>query len=115
MLMAPLEVLLLLASLHFIEMTLIPMLILDVGAVSTILIVVPGMVVAGIAIVVALFVMVSVFSSRCDGNDQGGAERQRAQYQEPIHVVFPHTGNCISGTVCRVRQAQPSGRIPRGK
>lgn len=64
--MAPLEVLLLLAPIHLIEIPIIPVLLLEIGAVRTIFVVVPRVVVAASSIVVAFFVMVAVVSSSGD-------------------------------------------------
>jgi len=79
MLMAPGKVLLLLGPLYFIEITIIPMLFLEIGAVRTIFVVIPCMVVLTASIVVASFLMVCVVSPRNDRTDHGGAQHQRAQ------------------------------------
>jgi hypothetical protein len=76
--MAPLEVLLLLAPFHSVEITIIAMLLLEIGAVRAIFVAVPRMVVASISIVIAFFGMVPV-SSGYDRTDKRGAQHQRAQ------------------------------------
>jgi hypothetical protein len=76
---APLEVLLLLGPLHFIEIPIIPMLFLEIGAVSAIFVVIPCMVVLAASIVVAFFLMVCVVSPHYDWAEHGGAQHQRAQ------------------------------------
>jgi len=76
---APLEVLLLLGPLHFIEIPIIPMLFLEIGAVSAIFVVIPCMVVLAASIVVAFFLMVYVVSPHYDWAEHGGAQHQRAQ------------------------------------
>jgi hypothetical protein len=79
-LMAPREVLLLLGPLHSIEITIFPLLLLEICAVSTIFVAVPRMVILAAAIVVAFFVMVCVVRSSHDRADRHrGAQYQRAQ------------------------------------
>jgi hypothetical protein len=99
--MAPLEVLLLLAPLHLIEVPVVSLLLLEIGAVSTIFVVVPRMVVAGISIVIAFFVMVAVVSSSGDRANQSGAHHQCAQNQKPMHVVI------LAGIIRNLRTARP--------
>ena len=77
--MTPREVLLLLILLHFIECTIILMLLLEIGPVGAIFVVVPGVVVFAFFIVVALVLVISVVSSRCDGSDERGAQYERTQ------------------------------------
>jgi hypothetical protein len=62
--MAPLEVLLLLAPMDPMEITIVPMLLLEIRTVSTIFAAVPRMVVAAVSIVVAFLLVVPVISSR---------------------------------------------------
>ena len=71
-LMAPREVLLLLAPVHFIELTILLVLLRDIAAVSTIFVAVPRMVVLAALVVVPLFLRGS--SSRYDRTNQGGAQ-----------------------------------------
>jgi hypothetical protein len=77
--MAPLEVLLPLAPLHFVEIVIILVLLLEIGAVGTILAVVPGRVVVTLLIVIAFFGVACVLRPHYDGTYQCGAEHQRAQ------------------------------------
>jgi hypothetical protein len=77
--MAPLEILLLLAPIDTIEVTIVPMLLLKIGAVSMIFVVVPGVIIVAVSIVVAFFVVVSIIRSRYDRTDQGGAQHESAQ------------------------------------
>jgi hypothetical protein len=65
--MAPLKVLLLLVPLHFVEIVIILVLLLEIGAVGTILTVVPGMVVVTLLIVIAFFGGACVLRPRYDG------------------------------------------------
>jgi hypothetical protein len=74
--MAPLEVLMLLCVLHFIEITIILMLLLEINTVRMIFVTVPRMVVVAVAILVAFFVRISLPYNRAG---QGGAQHQRAQ------------------------------------
>jgi len=68
---APPEVFSLLVRSHFPELTIVPVLILQIGAVSSIFLVVPRMIVAALSIVVLFLVMVSVVSLRRHwGNDR---------------------------------------------
>src|SRR5271165_443425 len=83
--MAPFEVLLLLASIDPIKLAIVPMLLLEIGAVSVILVAVPRMVVVALSIVVAFFVVI-VLGSRYGRTDQGGAQHERSQNQETAHV-----------------------------
>ena len=77
--MAPAEILLLLTVLLSIEITIVAVLLPKILAVSTIFVVVPGVVVFALFIVVALFLVISVVSLRCDRSDQYGAQCERAQ------------------------------------
>lgn len=77
--MAPVEVLLLLAPLHFVEIAIIPVLLLEIGAVGTILAIVPGMVVVTLLVVIAFFGVACVLRPRYDWAYQCGAEHQPAQ------------------------------------
>ena len=87
--MTPLEVLLLLASIDPVELAIVPMLLLEIGAVSMIFVAVPRMVVVALSIVVAFFGVIVVISSCYRRADQDGAQRERAHNQETTHVD-PH-------------------------
>ena len=104
--MTPPEVLLLLAPIHSVEIAIIPMLLLDIGVVSTIFVGVPGVVIAAAFIVIALFMTVSVVRSRDGSTDQGGAEHQSTQNYESMHIVILMGDNGISLAVRRDRPAQ---------
>jgi membrane protein implicated in regulation of membrane protease activity len=88
---APLKVFLLLAAFLSIELTIIAVLILEIVAVSAVFIAIPGVVVAAVSIAVAPFVVVSVVRSRYDRSDQSGAQCERGQNQESMHVIYPQT------------------------
>src|SRR5579864_9045108 len=77
--MAPGEVLLLLAAIRSIEVTIVAVLVGEVLTISAIFVVVPGVVVFALFIVIALFLVIFVVSSRCDRSDQSGGQCERAQ------------------------------------
>jgi len=71
--MTPLEVLLLLAPIDPTELAIVPMLLLEIGAVSMVFVAVPRMVVVAVSIVVTFFLVILVVGLRYDRTDQGGA------------------------------------------
>lgn len=77
--MAPLEVLLLLNPIDPAELAIVPMLLLEIGAVSMVFVAVPRMVVMVLSIVVAFFLVTSVVSPHYSRTDQSNAQRERAQ------------------------------------
>ncbi len=77
--MAPAEILLLLVTVHSIEIAIVAVLLAEILAVSAIFIVIPGVVVFAVPIVVALFVMVPVVRSGCDRRLKSGAQYKCAQ------------------------------------
>lgn len=110
--MTPLEVLLLLASVDPVELAIVPMLLLEIGAVSMIFVAVPRMVVVAVSIVVAFFVVISVIGSRYDRSDQGGAQHECTQNWETTHVdtsqgqrhfAGPTTGEASAGLSAEVQ------------
>ena len=76
--MAPPEVFLPLGTSHYPKLTILPAILQQVGAVSTIFILVPFMIVAAVPIVVSLvvlfFVVFVVVSSHRRRGNQGGAQ-----------------------------------------
>jgi len=78
-LMTPVEVLLLLAAIHSVEIAIILMVLLKIGAVSTVFIIVPRVIVFAVAIVVPFFLMVSVLSSPGYRSHQRSAQYERTQ------------------------------------
>jgi hypothetical protein len=77
--MPPPEILLLLGAVRSIEITIIAVLLPKILAVSAIFVVVPGVIVFAVSIVVALFLVISVVSSRCDRSDEGSAQYECGQ------------------------------------
>jgi hypothetical protein len=77
--MAPPEVFRPLVTFHSSEITVLPALLQQVGAVSTIFLVVPRVIVAALAMAVPLLLTLPVVSSgRHRGNEKGGAQQQAA-------------------------------------
>jgi hypothetical protein len=72
--MAPVEVVCLLIAPHSMESSIVPVLLAEVNAVSTIFLAVPLMVIAVFAIVVAPFMM--LVGVHCHRGDQGGAQQE---------------------------------------
>jgi hypothetical protein len=72
--MAPRDVLLLLATVCSIEIAIVAVLLAEILPVRAILIVVPSVVIFALSIVVALFVMISVVSSRGNWSYERGAQ-----------------------------------------
>ena len=67
--MAPLEILLLPAAIDTIEVTIVPMLLLEIRAVSVIFVAVPRVIIVAVSIVVAFFLVIPIISSRYDRTD----------------------------------------------
>ena len=77
--MAPPEVFRLLVAFHYPELAVVPVVLHQVGAVSTIFLVVPRVIVPGLAIVVPLLLTPPVVSlGRHRGEEEGGAQQQTA-------------------------------------
>src|ERR1700730_18595291 len=72
--MTPPEVFPLLIALHSVEIAIIPVLLLQICPVRAIFVAVPGVIVAGVSIVIAPLLTISVVSSRYDRSDEGGAQ-----------------------------------------
>ena len=77
--MAPREVLLLFAALRAVEITIVAVLLPEILAVSTIFVVVPGVVIVAFFIVITFFMVVSVVRSRYRWNDKSSAYNECAQ------------------------------------
>jgi hypothetical protein len=85
MLVTPPEVFPLLVCFRSIELTIVPVLLAQVNAVSTIFLAVPSMIVAAIPIVIPFLMMiVSPYSER--GN-QASANEKRGQCQNTTHII----------------------------
>jgi hypothetical protein len=90
-LMAPVEVLLLLILVDFVEIAILLVLLRDIAVVSTIFVAIPRMVILAAFVVVSLFLRGS--GLRYDGTDQCGAQHQCTQNQKPFHFVSLARGN----------------------
>jgi hypothetical protein len=109
---APFEVSLLLAPIHLVEITIILVLLLEIGAVSTIFVVVPRMVIVAVSIVVTFFSMVYVLRPRYGGTYQCGAEHQRTLDEEAMHVIILAWDMGTLLAIRRVARRRSYERIP---
>jgi hypothetical protein len=98
-LVPPSEVFPLLDRFHCAELPIVPVLLPDVNAVSTIFVVVPPMVIVAIPIIVPLILRTTIVSRHRDWGNQSTAGEKRAQNQKTTHIgnlLAQHGGTSLA-------------------